>query len=52
MAFDFSGVFDTIYRAFISLIVLFFITKLLGRKQVSQLTLFMLQPSGELLLWF
>jgi uncharacterized membrane protein YcaP (DUF421 family) len=40
MAFDFSGVFDTIYRAFISLIVLFFITKLLGRKQVSQLTLF------------
>jgi uncharacterized membrane protein YcaP (DUF421 family) len=40
MVFNMSEIFDTIYRAVISLVVLFFITKLLGRKQVSELTLF------------
>lgn len=40
MVFNLTEVLDTIYRAVISLVVLFFITKLLGRKQVSELTLF------------
>lgn len=40
MVFDMNEIFETIYRAVISLVVLFFITKLLGRKQVSELTLF------------
>ena len=31
---------DTFIRAMLSLIVLFFITKLLGKKQVSQMSLF------------
>lgn len=40
MTFDFNEIFITLYRGFISLIALFLITKLIGRKQVSQLTLF------------
>ncbi|MEG0021236.1 MAG: DUF421 domain-containing protein [Bacilli bacterium] len=40
MDFNFAEIGATIYRAVISLMVLFVITKLLGKKQVSQLTLF------------
>lgn len=40
MAFNYTEIAATLYRGFISLILLFIITKMLGKKQVSQLTLF------------
>lgn len=40
MDFNWTEILNTTYRAFISLIALFFITKLIGKKQVSQLSLF------------
>lgn len=40
MNFNFEELVATTYRALISLITLFFITKLIGKKQVSQLSLF------------
>lgn len=40
MVFNLNDVFETAYRALISLIALFFVTKLMGKKQVSQLSLF------------
>lgn len=40
MDFNFEELVATTYRALISLITLFFITKLIGKKQVSQLSLF------------
>ena len=40
MDFNYSEIIQTIFRAFISLITLFLITKLIGKKQVSQLSLF------------
>ena len=38
--FDFNGIIEVAIRCFISLVALFLITKLLGKKQVSQLSLF------------
>ena len=38
--FDFNGIIEVSIRCFISLVSLFLITKLLGKKQVSQLSLF------------
>ena len=35
-----AQIYDTLFRGLISLLVLFIITKIIGRKQVSQLTLF------------
>ena len=40
MEFNMVEVLDVIFRALLSLIVLFLVTKLLGKKQVSQLSLF------------
>lgn len=40
MEFNLVEVLDVIFRALLSLIVLFLVTKLLGKKQVSQLSLF------------
>ena len=40
MEFNMIEVLDVIFRALLSLIVLFLVTKLLGKKQVSQLSLF------------
>jgi len=40
MEFNIVEVLDVIFRALLSLIVLFLVTKLLGKKQVSQLSLF------------
>lgn len=40
MVLNYSELFQTAYRALISLITLFLITKLIGKKQVSQLSLF------------
>ncbi len=40
MDFNYSEIMQTIFRALISLITLFLITKLIGKKQVSQLSLF------------
>ena len=37
---NFAGLFDVLIRALLSLITLFLVTKLLGKKQVSQLSLF------------
>ena len=38
--FDYKEILQVSYRALISLVTLFLITKLLGKKQVSQLSLF------------
>ena len=40
MVFNLSEIFETTYRALFSLITLFLVTKLIGKKQVSQLSLF------------
>lgn len=40
MDFNYTDIMQTIFRALISLITLFLITKLIGKKQVSQLSLF------------
>ena len=40
MDFNYADIMQTIFRALISLITLFLITKLIGKKQVSQLSLF------------
>jgi len=40
MDFNWAEILHTTYRAFISLVALFFVTKLIGKKQVSQLSLF------------
>ncbi|HPF83152.1 MAG TPA: DUF421 domain-containing protein [Bacilli bacterium] len=40
MDFNYTELLQTTYRALISLVVLFLITKLIGKKQVSQLSLF------------
>ena len=40
MDFNLSEIIQTVYRSLISLITLFLITKLIGKKQVSQLSLF------------
>ena len=40
MDFNWTEILHTKYRACISLVALFFITKLIGKKQVSQLSLF------------
>ena len=40
MKIDFAELFDVTIRAILSLITLFLITKMLGKKQVSQLSLF------------
>ena len=40
MDFNYSEIIQTIYRSLISLITLFLITRLIGKKQVSQLSLF------------
>ena len=40
MSIDFKELFDVFIRAMLSLITLFLITKLLGKKQVSQMSLF------------
>ena len=40
MDFSLMDFFNTTYRAFISLITLFLITKLIGKRQVSELSLF------------
>ena len=37
---NFAELFDVLIRALLSLITLFLVTKLLGKKQVSQLSLF------------
>lgn len=40
MVFNWSEIWQTTYRALISLITLFLVTKLIGKKQVSQMSLF------------
>ena len=40
MNINFNELFDVIFRALISLVTLFLVTKLIGKKQVSQLSLF------------
>lgn len=40
MDFNYTEILDTTYRALISLVTLFLVTKLIGKKQVSQLSLF------------
>lgn len=40
MVFNLNDIFETAYRAMISLVALFLVTKLMGKKQVSQLSLF------------
>ena len=37
---DWMELLDVFFRAIVSLVTLFFVTKLLGKKQVSQLSLF------------